>query len=131
MVFLIASVTSTLFNSYKNSSFHIDGSFNFNSTDLVYIISCLKCNGLYVDQTARMIEERLNNHRSDIKLKTATAAGVHFNEPKHSIKDLKITPISDLSHITTQDRTKVEYNFLKLFNTFYKSGMNYYPIIDN
>ena len=82
-------------------------------------------------QTTRMLKERLNNHRSDIKLKKATAVGIHFNEPKHSIKDLIITPISDLSDISTQDRIKVELNFMKLFNTFYPSGMNYYPIVDD
>ena len=125
------NVTSTMFNSFKNSHFQIDGSFNCNSKDLVYIISCLKCNSLYVGQTTRMLKERLNNHRSDIKLKKATAVGIHFNEPKHSIKDLKITPISDLSDISTHDRIKVELNFMKLFNTFYPSGMNYYPIVDD
>jgi len=123
------NITSVFYNTDRDRIFTIDCSFDCNSKDVIYVISCLKCNKLYVGQTARMVKDRLNNHRSDIKLKKGTAISLHFNEPGHSIKDLKITPIVDISEFQTQDRTKIEYEFMSLLNTTYPVGLNNYPII--
>jgi hypothetical protein len=123
--------TSTYHDSSYTTEFSIDGAFNCNSTDVIYIISCQYCNKLYVGQTSKMVKERLTNHRSDIKLGKNTAIAIHFNEPHHNINHLKITPIADLSIHPPQDRLHIEYNFMKKLDTFYPSGINFYPIINN
>lgn len=121
--------TSEFFNTDRNKTFLIKDSFNCNSKDIIYIISCLKCNLLYVGQTARMLKERLNNHRSDIKLKKPTAISFHFNEPGHSIKDLKITPVAFISHLSALERANCEFKYMSALNSLYPFGLNNYPII--
>lgn len=122
--------TSTYMNSDNTERFPIKGVFNCNSKHVVYVISCTKCGKLYVGQTARMLKDRLNNHRSDIKLMKSTAIACHFNEPLHSIKDLNITPIADISDIDISDRNKIEYNYMMSLNTIYPIGLNNYPLIE-
>ena len=123
------NLTSSFFNTARDRFFFIENSFNCSSKDVIYIISCLKCNKLYVGQTARMIRDRLNNHRSDIKLKRPTAISLHFNEPGHSVRDLKITPVADINGFCTSDRAKIEYEFMTLLDSIYPAGLNCYPII--
>ena len=64
----------------------IEDAFNWNSKYVIYIISCLKCNRLYVGQTARIIKDS-----SDIKLNKLTASSLNLNEPRNFIRDLKTT----------------------------------------
>jgi len=80
-------VTSSFYNSDKTGIFNIPSQFDCNSKDPIYIISCAECNKLYVGQTSRMLKERLNNHRSDIKLNKNTAVSKHFNDIGHALKD--------------------------------------------
>jgi len=101
------AVTSTFYNSDKTSSFNIPNQFNYNSKDLVYIVSCAKCNKLYVGQTTWMLKERLNNHRSDIKSNKNTAVSKHFNDIGHALKDLRITPIFSLAGLALHERFTV------------------------
>lgn len=103
--------------------------FNCASMNVLYVISCRKCHLLYVGQTRRTLRERLNNHRSNINLKAQTSVALHFNEPTHSITDLIITPILDISLLTEPDRIKIEYQYMGLLGTFYPKGLNCYPII--
>jgi hypothetical protein len=123
------NATSTFYNTDRDTVYYIDGVFNCNSTDVIYVISCIKCNKLYVGQTGRMLKDRINNHRSDIRLKKATAVSIHFNGPHHSLNDVRVTPIYDISSLSHGERLKVEYEFMKLINTFYPVGMNNYPIV--
>ena len=103
-------------------------SFNCNSKDIIYLITCNKCNKMYVGQTARLLKERLNNHRSDIKLKKNTAIGIHFNDYGHTFTDLRIKPIANISNLLPAERYKLEYDFFIKLNTVYPNGLNCYPI---
>ena len=42
---------------------------------------------------SRMVKDRLNYHRSDIRLKKSMTISLHFIEPGHFIEDFKITPL--------------------------------------
>ena len=76
-----------------------------------------------------MLKERLNNHRSDIKLHKNTAIAKHFNLPRHDIKNLNILPIEDITDLNITDRLHKERLFIKTLNTIYPKGMNYYPLL--
>jgi hypothetical protein len=119
--------------SYSDTSgstiFYIEQNFNCNSQDIIYLIHCNKCDIQYVGQTARKLKDRLNNHRSDIICKRSTAISLHFNLPKHSMDNLRIMPIASLSVLNTSERSKKELFFMKLLDTFYPKGLNFYPII--
>ena len=67
------------------------------ATNVVYLISCTKCDHQYVGETKRKVSERLSGHRSSIKKHANTFIAKHFNLPGHSIDDIRIQPIE---HIT-------------------------------
>lgn len=121
--------TSVYFNSTKTQQFEITSDFNCCSSDVLYLISCLKCDKLYVGQTGRPLKQRLNNHRSDISLKKNTAVALHFNEPTHKLSDLKITPILDISQLNFDQRSHLEFEHMKMLDTIYPKGLNLYPIL--
>jgi hypothetical protein len=118
------------FSNFNNSKeFFIDHDFNCNSSNLVYLITCSKCKLQYVGQTKRALRERLNNHRSNIKLKLNTAIAIHFNQPSHSITNLKIKPIIDITNSTVQECNDTELKWILKLNSKYPFGINFYPLI--
>jgi len=99
-----------------------------NSTNIVYLIHCNKCSVNYVGETKRQLKDRLNNHRSTIKTNKPTAISIHFNEPQHSINNLKIMPIETLTSSTDEQRKLREAFWIKTLQTTYPVGLNNYPI---
>ena len=65
--------------------------------NVIYLISCDKCDHQYVGETKRKVSERLSGHRSSIKKRANTFIARHFTLPGHSVKDIRIQPIE---HIT-------------------------------
>lgn len=122
--------TSVYHNTDKSSSYLILDDFNCNSTNVIYVISCAKCNLLYVGQTARMLKERMNNHRSDILLHKSTAVAIHFNLPAHTYSDLIITPVLDITDFDVSERLTIEREFMSRLGSIYPEGMNFYPITE-
>ena len=121
--------TSSFYNSTKTNTYKITSHFDCSSSNLLYIISCKKCNALYVGQTARTLRERLNNHRSNIKHRLQTTVSIHFNLPTHSISDLLITPFLDISSLSDSERNNIEYKYMVFLNTLYPKGLKNYPLI--
>ena len=98
-----------------------------NTVNVIYVINCLKCNKQYVGETGRKLKDRLNNHRSDIRLKKQTAIAIHFNDILHSEKDLCITPIEIAER---SDYRKYREDFwIKELKCYYPFGLNYYPLV--
>jgi hypothetical protein len=120
--------TSTIHNAEKNLAIEINDNFTCDSSGLIYVISCLKCHKQYVGQTDRMLKERLNNHRSDIRLNKATAVGLHFNLPEHTFSDLRIIPIQDLSLLQRHEKFLVEDRWMRTLNTKHPYGINNNPL---
>ena len=80
----------------------------------------------YVGETKRPLRERFSNHRSDIKLQRNTAISIHFNEINHSITDLTVIPIEQISQHTER---KLKENFWTTeLRTRYPFGLNHYPL---
>lgn len=116
-------------DAHKHNIFYLDNTFNCNSTDIIYFITCKKCDQSYIGQTSQKLKERLNNHRSNTHLKKPTAISIHFNEPRHSFDDLLIIPISDISPFNIEQRNDIEKSYMRKLNTIYPQGLNNYPII--
>ena len=70
-----------------------------------------------------MLKERMNNHRSDIKLHKNTTVGIHFNEILHSYQDFTVTPIEIIEN--TADRQNKERLWIAQLKTQYPLGLNY------
>lgn len=122
-------VGSSYQSSNREETFYVENNFNCNSSDVIYVINCDFCGVLYVGQTSRQLKDRLNNHRSDVKLLKNTAVAKHFNEPGHFISHLKIMPIFDLTGLPVFRRIEIENDFMKSLNTRYPIGLNYYPLL--
>jgi hypothetical protein len=60
--------------------------FNCKLKNVIYLISCNKCQLNYVGQTKMELKNRLQGHLSAIKLKKRTALAIHFNSPGHDLK---------------------------------------------
>ena len=80
--------------------------------NIVYIISCNKCNMQYVGETENTLHIRMNGHRSDIttkKLDKPVAA--HFNQPDHSLEDLRVMGIEKIDHNNSKKRRKLRERY--------------------
>ena len=67
------------------------------TTNVIYLISCAKCDQQYVGETKQKVSARLSGHRSSIKKHANTFIARHFNLPGHTMDDIRIQPIE---HIT-------------------------------
>ena len=94
--------------------------FNCKSKNVVYIITCKICFKQYVGQTGRCLSERMNNHRSTIKLKYNTSLAKHFNE--HSNQQFNVRIIETVPDITS--RLKRERYWQQTLNTIHPNGFN-------
>ena len=68
------------------------------TTNVIYLISCAKCDQQYVGETKRKVSERLSGHRSSIRKHANTFIARHFNLPGHTVDDIRIQPIEHAHH---------------------------------
>lgn len=107
-------------------TFNISGNITCETKTIIYLITCRACNKQYIGETGRGLRDRLNNHKSDIKNQRRTPVAVHFNQPKHSILDLKITPIEIIENHA--NRLSREAELQRKYKTAYPMGINNTPV---
>ena len=102
----------------------IQGSVDCQTQNVVYCLSCDKCPEQYVGETEKSLSQRFSQHRGYVNTKkTDQATGHHFNQPGHSLSDMRITVIEKIYSKDPQMRKARESFFINKLNTFYK-GMN-------
>ena len=119
-----SSFTSTSFC----HSHHLKFSLSCPSFNLIYLITCKRCGMQYVGETSTTLRERVNNHRSCIRLKMDTAVSIHFNSPLHSFEDFAIMPIEQLQDNSKSLRLQRETFYILLLGTTFPRGINGFPI---
>ena len=94
--------------------------------NLVYLITCRKCSLQYVGETNRTLRDRLNDHRSAIRLKKNTPTGLHFNSQGHSALDLNIIGIELIKNDTKEGkfRKSREKLWQTILKTIHPHGLN-------
>ena len=115
---------STVFNKMFNLSENLDCS----SDNIVYLISCSKCNLQYVGETGNSLRIRMNSHRYCIRLNKDTPIAIHFNSKNHNISHLKIMPIEKLKTNNINDRRSREYYWQLTLGTIFPKGLNNFPV---
>jgi len=124
--------TSTRFTSSTfGSSHHVTGHMTCRTKNIIYLITCTKCNIQYVGETGRCLSERLTDHRSNIKNKNKTPIAIHFSTPEHLIsRDLKAIAIEKITDTdnTLQKRKQQEALWQKRLGTCYPYGLNGHPV---
>lgn len=110
---------------------HVTGSMTCRTKNIIYLITCIKCNIQYVGETGRCLSERLTDHRSNIKNKKNTPIAIHFNTTEHSVsRDLKIIAIEKISDNDNalKIRKQIEASWQRKLGTIYPHGLNCYPV---
>ena len=96
------------------------------TTDVIYVISCLKCGKQYVGETSQALHLRMNGHRSDIRLKKTTEKPVahHFCSPGHKLDHLSIMVVDQTPLGDTVLRKNREARWIRCLKTAQPEGMN-------
>ena len=98
------------------------------STNVVYVIRCQRCGLQYVGETEQALHERINSHRSDVKLsKTDRPVAAHFNSPNHTTQDMKVMIVEQVRKKVSWMRKTRESHWIAILDTIHPSGMNLDP----
>ena len=101
----------------------IHDTFSCTSVNLIYAITCHKCDMLYIGETKRRMADRFTEHLRSIKLKqTGLPVASHF-ATNHSLNDITITGIK-LCNGTDTVRKKHEERLIYKLGTLAPAGMN-------
>ena len=97
------------------------------SRNLIYVITCTKCQKQYVGLTTQQLNARINHHRSNIFNKKAIYLSRHFNLPDHSINNLSVQAIDRVQEDHSnplQELRKLEKYWINTLRTLQPLGLN-------
>lgn len=99
------------------------------STNVIYLVSCYKCNVQYVGSTCNSFKVRFRNHKSAmINNKNTCEVAIHFNQAAHSMSDFKFTCIEQiLNHNNSDINSKLltrEAYWMTQLRTLQPYGLN-------
>ena len=119
---------SKYFTSTKSgTTYTIRHSFTCTSSNLIYLVTCKKCNKQYVGLTTKQLNVRVNHHRSSIINHKPIYLSKHFNFPDHSITDLSIQAIDTVTGYCSnalQELQKLEKYWIQKLRTLQPLGLN-------
>jgi hypothetical protein len=119
------AVRSDTFRSTNNGSIYdIKQSLSCNSYNVVYLITCDRCNKQYVGETGREAKIRLLEHCADTRFKREKPVGKHFNLPGHSADDISFIVIDKPPRFDTNLRQTLEHHWIQTLQTVNPDGLN-------
>lgn len=120
------SETDCFYSSQNKKTYKLRCNATCKSSDVIYLITCKKCNKQYVGETSQQVSKRMNSHRFDINNYTdpafSTQVAVHFNTKDHNLADFSFMPI-DVVHDKMHRLLKETYWIHKL-DTVFPNGLN-------
>lgn len=113
-------------NPYSQTSAPILDSLSLNTPNIVYIITCTRCQKHYIGETKHPLQVRLRQHLGQIKGTTAqTTLYTHFR--LHSISHLIITGLECGVRWTSGQRKLFEHRWIARLKTVVPNGLNEKP----
>ena len=111
-------------DSSTNEVFSLKKDFDCTSENVLYLITCKKCNSQYVGQTHQKVSKRMNSHRFDTfhHLGCFTNVSLHFSENGHTANDISFAPIEKVD-VEWPILLKETY-WMHRLNTIFSNGMN-------
>ena len=92
--------------------------------NVIYCITCKKCNMQYVGETGRVAKDRFREHIGYVENnQSEKATGWHFNQRGHSVSDMQFAVIEKIFSQDPGVRKERESLFIKNFNSKHK-GIN-------
>ena len=83
----------------------IQSSVDCQTSNLVYCINCDRCCEQYIGETSKTLAQRFSQHCGYVRNKELpNATGAHFNLPRHTIADMKVTIVEKISSDDPQMR---------------------------
>jgi len=114
------AISTEIFKStYTREIFNIKDNISCGCRNVIYLITCRKCQLQYVGETGRELRERVVDHRSAIRTHKNTPIGIHFNEEGHSLLDLSVMAIEQSDNSLAR-KQREEYWQRKLHTKFPK-----------
>ena len=120
-------VESDHFLSLQNcTSFKQNCDTNCSTRNVIYLISCKKCNKQYVGLMSQPVSKRMNSHKFDISNfkdpDFSTHVATHFNTDDHSLSDFSVMPIDIVPD--DMERLLKETYWIHKMGTKFPSGLN-------
>ena len=102
---------------------------NCSTENIIYLISCTKCDREYVGETMNTLRSRMNQHKSDIRRAAQTPVADHFNARNHDLADMRVTilesgPFSTNDDLETTYRRNKESLWIQTLKTTEPRGLN-------
>ena len=92
-----ASTSDQHTNTKTGQSWKIHSVLNCKSKNVVYKISCIKCQFVYIGETQRRLQDRAAEHRGYVRRKVLQhPVGEHFNSRGHNIADMRFVAIEQV-----------------------------------
>ena len=97
------------------------------SKNVIYLITCKKCEVQYVGLTTQKIRDRIGQHIRHIKSNDLSTFLVsHFNNIDHDLNDIKVSIIDYITHniSDSHELLELENYWIRTLNTMYPFGLN-------
>lgn len=117
-LYIVSSVT---FTSRAKKVYSLKEHFHCKTNNVIYLITCKRCNLQYVGQTSQTIQRRFCDHLSTIKTKKDLTLSKHFNLADHSVHDISLMVIE---RADPKDLLKRERHWITELNTLEPNGLN-------
>ena len=120
----------------SNISIQLLSNSNCNSSNVVYIILCIKCKIFYIGETGKSLSKRMSQHLNQIKKFVPfkkyhdKEVAKHFNLNGHKLDDFKCCVYKD-NLIDNKNRKSVEKDLIKFLNLNYKRCINIHTSTSN
>ena len=113
-------------SSNTREQFRIRQKLSCDSTNLVYLLHCDACQQppQYVGQTSTTLRRRITSHRSSITTKANNLVSKHFNQPGHSVRNLKCIAVERVYTETIEARRRRENFWIDKLKTLKPMGLN-------
>ena len=107
-----------------NNTVEINRQVNCQTRNILYCITCAKCNIQYIGESERTLQERFSEHKGyAMNNRINKTTGQHFSQKGHKISDMRVTIIEKIYSSDPAVRKEREKFFILKLNTKYK-GLN-------
>ena len=112
--------SSNTMTSLSNISYKIQGKFNCQTRNAVYVMECTICHKQYVGETSQMVNARFRVHESFIRTKNDNNIAEHFNIDTPTSYTIKIVGQEE----DKNRRLRLEESWIHLLDTIEPKGLN-------
>ena len=97
---------------------------NCQTTNIIYNITCTKCESTYIGETGRSLQHRMSQHLASIRLCYDTTIAQHFMVDHDVNVDLSCGILSHNPNWSVVTRKERESNMIKKCNSLSPNGLN-------